>query len=155
MSKFQQARDSQIELNKSNRDLISAADRFFLESVKSNYSYGFDWLGFPIIQYPQDIIALQEIVFQVKPTLIIETGFARGGSSILFASLLKLICGEKDDGIKVLTIDIDFNKESLQKVMTSQYGKYIHSIEGSSIDKQVFEQVVEESKQHDSKFNWI
>ena len=150
MSNFQQARDSQVELNKSNRDLISSADHFFLESVKSNYSYGFDWLGFPIIQYPQDIVALQEIVFQVKPTLIIETGFARGGSSILFASLLKMINNEKDDNIKVLTIDIDFNKDCLLKVMASQFGKYIHAIEGSSIDKKVFEQVVEESKTHDS-----
>ena len=136
MSNFQQARDSQVELNKSNRDLISSADHFFLESVKSNYSYGFDWLGFPIIQYPQDIVALQEIVFQVKPTLIIETGFARGIFNII-RILVKMINNEKDDNIKVLTIDIDFNKDCLQKVMASQYGKYIHSIEGSSIDKKV------------------
>ena len=78
-------------LKNSPRILSETAKQFFLESVKSQYSFHFDWLSRPIIQYPQDIVAFQEIVWDVKPDLIIEMGIAHGGSLILSASLLALL----------------------------------------------------------------
>ena len=65
----------------------NAAEIFLTESADVDYSYNFSWLGRPIIQYPQDIVAIQEIIWEVKPDMIIETGIAHGGSLILSASL--------------------------------------------------------------------
>ncbi len=79
---------------------------WIVEAVKQRYTYNFTWMGRPIIQFPQDIIALQEIIWTVKPDLIIETGIAHGGSLIFHASLLELIGG----GGLVLGIDIDIRK---------------------------------------------
>jgi cephalosporin hydroxylase len=62
-------------------------------SITHRYSYNFSWMGRPIIQYPQDIVAMQELVWEVQPDLIIETGIAHGGSLILYASLLELLGG--------------------------------------------------------------
>ena len=70
---------------------LQAASNFLHESIKDRYSYNFSWLTRPIIQYPQDIVAFQEIVSSVKPDLIIETGIAHGGSLVLSASLLCLL----------------------------------------------------------------
>ena len=69
------------------------------ESTLPKYSYNFSWLGRPIIQYPQDIVAIQEIIWQVKPDLIIETGIAHGGSLIVSSSMLELnaMCGGPED----------------------------------------------------------
>ena len=60
--------------------------RWFREAQRMRYSYNFSWLGRPIIQYPQDIVAMQELICSVKPDLIIETGIAHGGSLIFSAS---------------------------------------------------------------------
>ena len=82
------------------KDLTS---NWFLAACKHKYSYGFTWMGRPIIQFPQDMIAMQEIIWQVKPDLIIETGIAHGGSLIYYASLLEAIGGDA----KIVGIDID------------------------------------------------
>ena len=71
--------------------LKNIASNFMTESVKTEYSYNFKWLSRPIIQYPQDIVATQEIIWEVKPDLIIETGIAHGGSLVLSASILALL----------------------------------------------------------------
>ena len=70
-----------------NKSLKQAADAFNIESNKAQYSYNFSWMGRPIIQYPQDMIAMQEIIWELKPDLIIETGIAHGGSLIYYASI--------------------------------------------------------------------
>ena len=80
-----------IKSQEKNKLLNEIAQRFKLESAKSNYSYNFTWLGRPIIQYPQDMVAIQEVIYKVKPDLIIETGIAHGGSLILSASMLALL----------------------------------------------------------------
>lgn len=64
-------------MKKHSDNLKTLASEFLSESVKSNYSYNFEWLSRPIIQYPQDIVATQEIIWKVKPDLIIETGIDR------------------------------------------------------------------------------
>ncbi len=107
-----------------------------------NYTYNFNWLGRPIIQYPQDMIALQEIIWDVKPDLIIETGIAHGGSLIFSASMLTLLeaCGEIENG-KVLGIDIDIREPNRKAIEAHPMGKKITMFQGSSIDKDMIAKV--------------
>ena len=102
----------------------------------SNYSYNFTWLGRPIIQLPQDMIAIQEIIWNIKPDLIIETGIAHGGSLILSASILELI-GHGE----VLGIDIDIRPHNLEAIEKHPMSKRIKMIEGSSIDEDIITKV--------------
>ena len=76
--------------NMMSNNLRKVAKHFMAQSVAPQYSYNFSWMGRPIIQYPQDIIAVQELIWNIKPDLIIETGIAHGGSAVFFASLLEL-----------------------------------------------------------------
>src|SRR5581483_12069956 len=89
--KFIEERRDRIRANGENKTLHSAARAFNEESNVAQYSYNFSWMGRPIIQYPQDMIAMQELIWEIKPDLIIETGIAHGGSLIYYASLLELI----------------------------------------------------------------
>src|ERR1044072_2672867 len=93
-------------------------------------------MGRPIIQYPQDMIAMQEIIWEVKPDLIIETGIAHGGSLIYYASILELI-GKGN----VLGIDIDIREHNKKEIEKHQMFKRIKMIEGSSIDENIAEEV--------------
>lgn len=105
------------------------ASKYWLEtSVERKYSYGFDWLGVPIIQLPSDLIAFQEITFEVKPTVIIECGVARGGSTIFWASIQE-ICGIQP---KVIGIDVDIRPHTLEAINNSKYRENIHLILGDS-----------------------
>lgn len=133
-------------------DLAFAAERFMFESVKARYSYNFKWLSRPIIQYPQDIVATQEIIWDVKPDLIIETGIAHGGSLMLSASMLALVdyCEALDAGLvidptipkrKVIGVDIDIRDENRAKLDSHPLRNRLELIEGSSIDEGVVEQV--------------
>jgi cephalosporin hydroxylase len=89
-------------------DLQELSRRWITDSATHRYSYNFSWLGRPIIQYPGDIVATQELIWSVKPDLIIETGIAHGGSLILSASILELIGGKG----RVLGIDIDIREHN-------------------------------------------
>jgi cephalosporin hydroxylase len=116
---------------------LKAAAKAFNDASNSNqYSYNFSWMGRPIIQYPQDIIAMQEIIWEVKPDLIIETGIAHGGSLIYYASLLELI-GKGE----VLGIDIDIRKHNKEEIEKHPMFKRIKMIEGSSIDESIVAEV--------------
>lgn len=141
--------------------LKSLAHQWIFESMKKKYLYNFDWLGRPIIQYPQDMVAIQEIVWQVRPTLIIETGIAHGGSLILSASILALLdyCEAVESGTpidpseskrKVVGIDIDIREHNRLAIECHPMGSKIEMIEGSSTDQRVINQVVEISKDHTS-----
>ena len=110
---------------------------FISKTAKYGYSYNFSWLGRPIIQYPQDMIAMQEIIWHVKPDLIIETGIAHGGSLIFYASILELIGGEGE----VLGIDIDIREHNKVEIEKHPMYKRIDMIEGSSIDEDIAKQV--------------
>ena len=132
--------------------LKNIASNFMTESVKTEYSYNFKWLSRPIIQYPQDIVATQEIIWEVKPDLIIETGIAHGGSLVLSASILALLdysdaCdhGElldpKKPSRKVIGIDIDIRKHNLQALNNHPLRNRIELIEGSSIDPKVVSKI--------------
>lgn len=110
---------------------------FLIKTADAKYSYNFTWLGLPIIQLPQDIIAMQEIIWQVRPELIIETGIAHGGSLIFYASMLELLGGER----KVVGIDIDIRQHNRVEIEKHPMFKRISMIEGSSIDETIAQQV--------------
>lgn len=100
-----------------NQHFLKATTDFLRESTATKYSYNFSWLGRPMIQYPQDIVAMQEIIWQVQPDLIIETGIAHGGSLIFSASMLALleVTGQIEHG-RVLGIDIDIRAHNRQAI---------------------------------------
>ena len=135
VEQFKKEQLKRIESNPKNEGLKRASDTFMRESVSSKYSYNFSWLGRPIIQYPQDMIAMQEIVWQVQPDLIIETGIAHGGSLIFYASIMELI-GKG----QVLGIDIDIREHNRKKIEAHSMFKRITMIEGSSVSEDVVEQ---------------
>jgi len=123
------------ELNKTTRDWVAQAQDL-------QYSYNFDWLGLPIIQYPQDIVAMQELVFSIKPDLIIETGIARGGSAIFYASLLELnaLCGGPADA-EVVAVDIDIRAHNRAAIEAHPLNRRLTMIEGSSVAEDAVAQV--------------
>src|ERR1700712_3148044 len=136
IQEFIDQRKSRVETNGHNEKLLSAADAFNIESNKAQYSYNFSWMGRPIIQYPQDMMAMQEIIWNIKPDLIIETGIAHGGSLIYYASLLELI-GKGE----VLGIDIDIREHNRIEIEKHPMSKRITMIEGSSIDQSTVDKV--------------
>lgn len=139
---FKKFVDENIETLGEHKELQQAGLDFLVNSAKSNYSYNFSWLGRPIIQYPQDIVAVQEILSKVQPDLIIETGIAHGGSLILYASLLELnaVCGGPA-GARVLGVDIDIRDHNREAIEAHPMFKRIDMIEGSSIDEAIVDQV--------------
>lgn len=124
------------------RSLQNLTRKWFEEASRYEYSYHFTWLGRPIIQFPQDIVAMQEIIWQVKPDLIIETGIAHGGSLILYASMLELLGG---NGV-VLGIDIDIREHNRVEIEKHPMFKRITMIQGSSIDESIAQQVYDFAK---------
>ena len=123
------------------------------------YSYHFSWQGRPIIQYPQDIIAMQELIWQIKPDLIIETGIAHGGSLIFSASMLALLdmCDAIESGTtidpkqsnrKVLGIDIDIRAHNRAAIEAHPMASRVQMIQGSSIAPEVIEQVHQAAKEY-------
>ena len=133
---FLEEKKERIKSYEDNQSLRKAAKEFNTESNKAQYSYNFSWMGRPIIQYPQDMIAMQEIIWDIKPDLIIETGIAHGGSLIYYASILELI-GKGE----VLGIDIDIRKHNRTEIEKHPMFKRITMIEGSSIENSTLEQV--------------
>ena len=132
--------------------LNKIASSFLAESVKTEYSYNFEWLSRPIIQYPQDIVATQEIIWKVKPDLIIETGIAHGGSLVLSASILALLdysdahdagklLDPKAPSRKVIGVDIDIRKHNLEALNEHPMRNRMELIEGSSIDPKIIAKV--------------
>jgi cephalosporin hydroxylase len=133
---------ARIAANKTNETLQADAAALMDSSIRAGYSYNFSWMGRPIIQYPQDIVAMQEIIWRVQPDLIIETGIAHGGSLIFSASMLELnaACGGPADA-QVLGIDIDIRAHNRKAIEAHPMVKRISMIEGSSIAPDVVEKV--------------
>jgi cephalosporin hydroxylase len=142
IQKFSEECAERIKSHAENALLQKTATDFTLETIKAGYSYNFSWLGRPIIQYPQDIVAMQELIWEVKPDLIIETGIAHGGSLIFSASMLALleICGEIEKG-EVLGIDIDIRAHNKEAIEAHPMSKKITMFQGSSIDDDMIKKV--------------
>lgn len=133
---FDAESQAEIRAQGENESLKGLARDFFNESARHKYSYHFSWMGRPIIQLPQDMMAMQEIIWQVKPDLVIECGIAHGGSIIYYASLLEL----QGHG-EVLGIDRDIRAHNREAIESHPMFKRISMIEGSSVDPAVVEQV--------------
>lgn len=134
-----------IDANGQNEELKLCAHAFMKASVEPKYSYNFAWMGRPIIQYPQDMIAMQELIWEVKPDLIIETGIAHGGSLIFYASILELIASCTGQEGEVLGIDIDIRPHNRTAIEEHPMFKRISMIQGSSIAPEIVAQVVEKA----------
>ena len=129
-----------------NEELKACAHNFLEASLAPKYSYNFSWMGRPIIQYPQDMIAMQEIIWEVKPDLIIETGIAHGGSLIFSAAMLELVASCTGIEGEVVGLDIDIRPHNRKAIEEHPMFKRITMIEGSSIAPEIVAQVVKMAK---------
>ncbi len=144
MNPIQQHKDetkARVEAQGKNERLKAASKKFNEESIRSGYSYNFTWMGRPIIQYPQDIVIMQELIWSIQPDLIIETGIAHGGSLIFYASIMELVGRGK-----VVGVDIDIREHNRQEIERHPMFKRITMIQGSSTDTTVLESVKKEAK---------
>lgn len=152
MSTFQDEVKQLISASGRNDALQEASRSWMEESIRAKYSYCFSWLGRPIIQYPQDMVAMQEVIWKVRPDLIVETGIAHGGSLVMSASMLAMLdlcdaiaAGKTLDPSRssraVLGIDIDIRKHNRTAIEAHPMASRIRMIEGSSVDSGVVERV--------------
>jgi len=157
VSQFEKEIAARIAAIPKNKILCKAGRDFTLASIESKYSYNFSWLGRPVIQYPQDMVAMQELIWQVKPDLIIETGIAHGGSLTLSASMLALLdytdaveleqpLDPKASRRRVLGIDIDIRAHNRAAIEAHPMAHKIDMIQGSSIAPEIVAQVHEYAK---------
>jgi cephalosporin hydroxylase len=151
---FKEEVADRIAANGRDQAMIHAAREFMRISTVAKYSYNFSCLGRPIIQYPQDMVAMQELIWTVKPDLIIETGIARGGSLILSASMVAVLdmCEAIELGVafdpskssrKVLGLDIDIRAHNRVAIEAHPLASRIQMIQGSSIALDVVAKVME------------
>jgi cephalosporin hydroxylase len=157
---FRQERAARIKKNEEDRKLRHTAKDFLFESIRAGYSYNFDWLGRPIIQYPQDMLAVQELIWRVRPDLVIETGVAHGGSLILSASMLALLdySDARKNGTtldpsrskrRVIGIDIEIRPHNRAAIEAHPLSDKITLVEGSSTSVEVITAVKREVKRDD------
>ena len=139
---FEDERRGKIDAISSDPTLNGLTRQWVGRAQELGYSYNFDWLGLPIIQYPQDIVAMQELVWAIKPDLVIETGIARGGSAIFYSSLLELnaMCGGPRDA-QVVAVDIDIRDHNRAAIEGHPMARRITMIQGSSIDRTIVDLV--------------
>ncbi|MGO4915877.1 cephalosporin hydroxylase family protein [Pseudogemmobacter sp. W21_MBD1_M6] len=157
MTDFEQETAERIASYEMEEELKSAAHSFMVASTKPKYSYNFSFLGRPIIQYPQDMVAVQELIWNIRPDLIIETGIAHGGSLVMSAAMLAMMdmCDAIEAGTsldpaasrrKVLGIDIDIRPHNRQAIDAHPMRSRIEMIQGSSIDPSIVSQVKDFAK---------
>ena len=143
---FQKEIEERLEVASKDVKLTSSAHDFMVASVDPKYSYNFSWLGRPIIQYPQDMVAMQELLWEVKPDLIIETGIAHGGSLIFYSSILELIATCTGQEGEILGIDVDIREHNRKAIEEHPMFKRISMLQGSSTDPEIVAQVIEKTK---------
>jgi cephalosporin hydroxylase len=149
---FEAERRLRVQQNRSDTEFQSLSRSWLEAAFRRKYSYSFTWLGRPIIQFPQDIVGVQELIWETKPDLIVETGIAHGGSLILSASMLALLdlCEAIESGTmmnpsesrrRVLGIDVDIRPHNRAAIEAHPMAGWIEMVEGSSIDPRVIAQV--------------
>ncbi len=134
---FRRKRQTAIREQAADGELRDATTNWMRKTFPHGYTYNFEWMGRPIIQFPQDIVALQEIIWKTQPDVIVETGVARGGSTIFFASMLAMLGGPRH----VVSVDIDIRAHNRTAIEAHMMARYIHLIEGSSIETSVVDRV--------------
>ena len=135
---FDQDKSALIQHLGLDEELQSLALDFVNRSNKVRYAYVWNWFGLPIIQMPEDIVKVQEIIFEYKPDVIIETGIAWGGSLLLYASVLKAL-GKG----RVIGIDLKLPDSNREAILKSPFSELIDLVEGSSVDLGVMNKVKE------------
>ena len=149
---FEAERSASIATYPALTEWQSLSNKWVQEAFKHRYMYNFSWLGRPIIQIPQDMVAIQEIIWNVKPDLIIETGIAHGGSLIFSASMLAMldVCEAATAGTTVdprksprhvLGVDIDIRSHNRNAIEAHPLSCMISMIQGSSLDAGIIAQV--------------
>ena len=157
MTEFKAEIKQRVSEMMENKPLNDAALTFLQASTGPKYSYNFHWMDRPIIQYPQDMVAMQELIWEIKPDLIIETGIAHGGSLILSASMLAMLdmCEAIESSQtmdpskskrKVLGVDIDIRAHNKEAIEAHPMASRIEMIQGSSIDADIIAQVQDFAK---------
>ena len=152
MTEFEQDVKNRLADAADNAALRMTTATFMETSIAAKYSYNFFWMGRPIIQYPQDICAMQELVWAVRPDVIVETGIAHGGSLILSASLLAMldlcdataaeaVLDPAKPKRRVIGVDIDIRPHNRQAIEAHPMAKRITMIQGSSVDPAIVAQV--------------
>jgi cephalosporin hydroxylase len=156
---FKRECSEEIEIQGGDQELSNLSLEWIIAANARKYSYHYEWLSRPIIQYPQDMVAMQELIWNVKPDLIIETGIAHGGSLILSASILAMLdyAEAVESGVhldpkasrrKVLGVDIDIRSHNRTAIESHPMAHMIDMIQGSSIDPDTVAQVSEYAKQY-------
>jgi cephalosporin hydroxylase len=149
---FEEERQARIEAFGRDAEFRALGRDWIEASMKRQYVYNFSWLGRPIIQYPEDMVAMQELIWRVRPDLIVETGIAHGGSLVLSASILAMLdlCDAIESGEmlapkaskrKVLGVDIDIRAHNRAAIEAHPMASRIQMIQGSSIDPAIVAQV--------------
>jgi cephalosporin hydroxylase len=149
-----------IERLRNDRDAHDLSRIWLRDSLRHLYSYNFTWLSRPIIQYPQDIVAMQELIWRVRPDLIVETGIAHGGSLIMSASILALLdyCDAVQAGSpldpcastrRVLGIDIDIRSHNRAAIEAHPMSHRIEMVQGSSVDADIIAKVRTIARRHE------
>lgn len=142
--KFEIEKKKIIKRNSTSKKFLNITKKFNIEASLNKYTYNFNWLGVPIIQYPQDLIIMQELLYEVKPDLIIETGVARSGSLVFYSSILSLIHKK----YKVIGIDIDIRNHAKKVLKEHRFSKNIITFQGSSNDEKILKKITKVSKKH-------
>ncbi|MEA3642372.1 MAG: cephalosporin hydroxylase family protein [Lamprobacter sp.] len=160
MTEFEQAVRARLQAVEHNDGLMAAGQACMQATILSMSSYNFFWQGRPIIQYPQDMMAMQELIWRIKPDLIIETGIAHGGSLIFSASMLALLeyCDAVEQGKtldptrpqrQVIGLDIDIRAHNRAAIEAHPMASRIQMIQGSSIAPEIIEQVRAAAQGHE------
>jgi cephalosporin hydroxylase len=160
MSDFKSEIPARVAEMSRNSALKASAMDMLRASAGAQYSYNFHWMDRPIIQYPQDIVAMQELIWDIRPDLIIEMGIAHGGSLIFSAAILAMMdmCDAIEAGQssidpaksnrKVLGVDIDIRPHNRAAIEAHPMASRIQMIEGSSIEAGIIAQVQEVADQY-------
>ncbi len=129
--------DTEQHLGMDTPEAFSAVSKAWLRcGWDTKYVYGFSWMGRPIIQLPEDMIRIQELIYTLKPDVVIETGVAHGGSLIFYASLFQAIGKGRAIGI-----DIEIRPHNRAAIKKHEMARHISLVEGSSTDQNVVQKV--------------
>lgn len=137
MKAFLESLPEQLREMRAESPLQALSKLWLIEATRARYAYQLTWMDRPIIQLPQDMVAMQEIIWRTRPEVIVETGVAHGGSLVYYASLLELVGGE---GF-VVGVDIEIRAANRQAVENHPMKHRIRLIEGSSIHPEIVSQV--------------
>lgn len=147
LEEFKKLYHQRIKSNATNDELRQSSAEFMQASIDAKYSYNFAWMGVPVIQYPQDLVAVQEIIWRVKPDVIIDLGVAHGGTTIFYASMLELL----GKGL-VLGVDVDIRSHNRAVIESNPFYHRVRLLEGSSTDEKIVNQVKENIQPNDVVF---